>query len=335
MFTRAPAGLLALALLAACADSPVAPGAPEPSTGLTKIACTVTVQTGTVSCSDPAPSTGARTMRLMGGQDKYVRLTSSNTSYDVGTQLFRTNVTVQNLLQKALGTNGTTTTGVMVFFAGGPTVTGGTGSVSVSNATGSLPFVGSEPQQYFLYNEVLQPYQISQSMEWVFGVPSTVTSFSFLLFVAADQSDETASMLDKTWTGLTSTAWALATNWTNSAVPDSTSTVAVAPASMLSSGNFPVLAANADVTNLRVGTGSTLGLGAFTIRVRGTADAPGAISNGTVLLTGSMGYMRGTFPSLVVNGSRMLQGSTVTSGAVSIQDGSLTLQGNPLSIQIP
>jgi hypothetical protein len=56
---------------------------------------------------------------VLSGQDVNVRLTSSNVSYDAGTEVFQFDVTVQNLLNEALGSiNGVTPApgGIKIFF---------------------------------------------------------------------------------------------------------------------------------------------------------------------------------------------------------------------------
>ena len=54
-------------------------------------------------------------------------------------------------IAQPMGTpDGSTVTGLKVFFHDGPTVTGGTGAVSVSNADGTGTFSGSG-QSYFEY----------------------------------------------------------------------------------------------------------------------------------------------------------------------------------------
>jgi len=332
--SRTVAGMVALLLLAACSDSPVAPGAPVPSAGLAQLHCTAHVPSGTVTCGDPPSSGALRTTRILGGQDKYVRLTSSGTRYDSGTEIFESTLTVQNLLRNSIGTDGVGTPGVMVFFAEGPSQTGGTGGVTLANPDGHGVFTNVN-QAYYLYNEVLAPYQISQGKLWQFSVPATVTSFTFRVYVAAPQADVSLSLLGSVWTGLTGSAWELAANWRNGMVPDSTSTVAVPPDSSITSGNRPVLGADADVLHLRVGPGATLGLAGHTMHVRGNADAVGTISGGTVALSGSAALLRGNLPTLRITGSTTLQGAVRVTGAATVADGSLTVKDRPLSIQIP
>lgn len=327
----------ALLLAGACTDSPVAPiSPPEPGpAGVTALECSVQVQDGTFSCESPAPATGgASANKIMGGQERYVRLAGSGAAFDAGTQLFTLNVTVQNMLRQAIGTpDGVAVEGVMVFFDGNVVVTGGTGSVEVANEDGEAFFMAAD-QPYFLYNQILQPYEISAPRSWLFQLTSGVTSFRFQVYISAPMPDESGSMLDAVWNGSDGSAWTDARNWTGGIVPDAASTVQI-PADSLFTGAQPVLSADAELTHLRVGLGSSLDLGTYTLTASGNVDATGALQNGTVVLEGTGAMLNGSLPSVRVTGSVELQGSTVASGAVSIQDGALNLAGRPLSIQVP
>jgi len=334
---RAGAAALAL-LLAACSDqNPLAP-TPHTPTALTALVCTVDVHAGTMGCRAQEPSAGANLDVMYGGQEKYVKLASAGTTFDSGTNILSSNVTVQNLLHVLIGTtDGATTTGVKVFFAGEPTTTGGSGSVVVGNPDGYDLFTASN-QPYFLYNEILSPLQISSSRGWQFNLDATVTAFTFTVYISAPMQDESGSVaakIDETWAGATSTDWTDASNWSNSTVPDSAKGVSIPADSLLSPGhNLPVLTANVDVLHLRVGYGSTLGEGGFTARVRGNVDAVGAISNGTLWMTGSGALLSGNVNALQVSGSTRLQGATKATGAVVVS-GSLANNGKALTISIP
>jgi hypothetical protein len=179
------------ALLAACADgTPVelAPNLVEPpETTLAAFDCVVTVGAG-MTCRSPAASAGDARGMMMGGQDTYLRLSSSNVSYDSGTEIFQMDVTVQNLLNEAIGTpDGTVPDpeGIQVFFADGPNVSGGTGEVTVANADGTAFFLAAN-QPYFAYPEVLAKDEVSAPKTWQFSVPGTVTSFGFRVYVETE-----------------------------------------------------------------------------------------------------------------------------------------------------
>jgi len=327
-----------LPLAAACTDRSVmlpngGTANPAPQS-LPKMTCTVDVPTQRMSCTDGRlPSAGRAT--ILGSQDKYVRLASSGTSYDNGTEILSSNVTVQNLLRMTMGVDSTTSavTGFVVFFQQEPTTTVGTGTVTIANADGLGTFTGTN-QPYFSYNQSLDPYQISAARNWQFNVPVAVTQFTFSVYVDAPLA-ASGALRDHVWTGDSSTVWSYGPNWNVGAAPDSGSTVEIPASSLLPSGNMPVLDGNGALTNLDVGTGSTLGLGGYTLVVWGNLDALGTISNGTLWSRGTNALLGGSLSSVVVSGSAALQRPTVASGAVSVSDGSLNVKDQTLSIQIP
>ncbi len=182
---------LATAPLAGCADTralgPDGEPALLPSAAVQAFDCVATLA-GNVRCDPLTGSTGGASGLVIGGQNVYLTLTSSNAFYDAGTEIFQFDVTVQNLLNEAIGTpDGTVPDpqGIQVFFYQGPTTTGGTGSVSVANADGTGFFLAAD-QPYFAYAEVLAKDQVSAAKTWQFSVPGTVTSFSFRVYVETD-----------------------------------------------------------------------------------------------------------------------------------------------------
>jgi hypothetical protein len=330
---------LALPLLAACADrSPTLPAvAPElPAGAVGKLECTVNVPEQTLSCSPVVSTGGARAAKLLGGQDKYVKLASSGTAYDGGTQIFSSNVTLQNLLQESIGTtDGSTVAGVDVFFAALNVTSGGAGSsVTVSNYDGIGTFTATN-QRYFHYAEIIETYEISAAKSWQFQISGAVSTFSFTVYVSAPMVDESASLLDEVWEGDTSTDWQTAANWTSGIAPDSANTVSIPADSMLAPGHaLPTLSASARLTHLRVGYASTLGLGGFTLTAYGNVDAVGTVSGGTVKVAGTGAFLGGNLPAMEVTGSAQLQRSTRATGAVSVT-GTLTVKDQALTISVP
>ena len=152
---------------------------------LTSMNCVATLATRSVACSPDAPGLSAS---VIGGQNLYVKVTTSNVSYNTGTGIFGFDLTLQNLLNEEMGTPGegmADPSGIKVFFHGGPTVTGGTGSIGVMNADGTDAMTGPE-QPYFTYHEILSKDEVSSSKRWELSMPSTVTSFSFMLLVHAE-----------------------------------------------------------------------------------------------------------------------------------------------------
>jgi hypothetical protein len=159
--------------------------APPPVDAVQAFECTASTTSRSVSCKSPSPSTGASADVLIGGQNTYVKLTSSNVNYDSGTEIFEFDVTVQNLMSEALGTpDGTTpdAEGIQVFFHLGPTVTSGSGVITVANADGTGTFTGTN-QPYFAYSEVLDQNEVSAAKPWQLNVPTTVNTFSFTVYV--------------------------------------------------------------------------------------------------------------------------------------------------------
>jgi hypothetical protein len=151
------------------------------------VRCTASVAQGRLTCSPPRPRTGpfGPDFLIVGGQNQFVRLTSTNVSYD-GSDIFQADVTVDVLFGQPMGTtDGVTNTGVRVFFHSGPTVTGGSGTVTVANADGTDTFTGTD-QPYHLYPQILWTNAPSTPKPWQWHVPSTVTTFEFEVYVEGD-----------------------------------------------------------------------------------------------------------------------------------------------------
>lgn len=324
-----------LVLAAACSDrNPVGAGPvvePTPN-AVALIKCDVSVPSATMSCAQQSSSglTGARAV-ITGGQGVYVKLTSSGTSYDAGTQVLQSNVTVQNLLRETLGTDGILSPGVKVFFVSDPVVTSGVGSVAVLNEDGAETFT-SGMQEYFLYNQTLTTYEISQSKNWQFSASPDIT-FSFTLMVSAPMADESArgGIL---WIGAADSLWSNAANWRGGVVPGATSSASILADSAVG-GRFPVLGADVQIANLYVSAGSTVNLNAFTLEASGNVAAFGTVSGGTVRMTGTGTVLNGNIDALVLTGSTSLQGATKATGALSLQDGVMSIQDQALSISVP
>lgn len=188
--------LTALALAAsACTDRAESPLAPRGGTGdppppgslLVAMDCRADVAAGTVQCA-PAGQTDPRIAGdlIVGGQNVYVTLASSNVAYNSGTGRFTFDVTVANLIEQPMGTlDGTTAdpTGVRVFFQTGPTVTSGSGSISVlPDGFGTFTDAG---QPYYQYDEVLEQNEVSGARTWTLVMPPSVLTFAFTVFVSA------------------------------------------------------------------------------------------------------------------------------------------------------
>jgi hypothetical protein len=194
VFRLAPAVLVAAvaaAVVAACSDQPMAtsrqlaPRAPAPT--LQAFDCTASTSARSVSCS-PARGQNGGSSVLIGGQNSNVKLTSSNVSYNSGTEIFEFNVTVQNLMNEAIGTaDGTVADpdGIQVFFSAGPTATSGFGAITVANADGTGTFTNTN-QPYFAYHQILAQNVVSSAKTWQLSMPSTVGTFTFTLYIETD-----------------------------------------------------------------------------------------------------------------------------------------------------
>lgn len=186
------AAVFAALALAACADS--APPTTsqaflQPAEKVVQVlACEGSRVTGSFACSATRPGAGGARAAIIGGQNTYVRITGANAAYDDLTAIYSVNVTVQNLLNEAIGTpDGTTldASGIRVFFHSGPTVTSGEGAIEVANEDGTGTFTAAG-QPYFRYDEVLAKDAVSGAKPWQLSMPSTVETFSFLLYVSAE-----------------------------------------------------------------------------------------------------------------------------------------------------
>ncbi|HEX5727288.1 MAG TPA: IPT/TIG domain-containing protein [Longimicrobiaceae bacterium] len=194
--------LAALPLLAsACSDrgdSPtivVPPGGSAPV--LAALECRAVVAQRTVTC---APATGGARFDLhtLGGQGVYVRLAASSAAY--ASDVFSFDLTVQNLSDLAYATADGATRhddGVRVFFHSGPTVTSGSGAITVDNEDGTGTFTAAG-QPFFQYGGdlggidqpelgaegILVSSETSTAKTWELGMPATVLEFSFILYIS-------------------------------------------------------------------------------------------------------------------------------------------------------
>jgi hypothetical protein len=181
--------VLGASALGACSDQLVQPATgeiPAPATVVQAFNCTAT--RAELTCSPLQPGTGDALGVLVGGQNTFVRLSSSNAAYDAGTEIFSMDVTVQNLMNEAMGTpDGVTpdVDGIQVFFHNGPNTTQGTGEVTVANADGT-GFFTAAAQPFHRYSEILDKDEVSSVKTWQFNMPSTVLRFSFVVLIETD-----------------------------------------------------------------------------------------------------------------------------------------------------
>jgi hypothetical protein len=154
---------------------------------VTPLHCSARVK-GDVSCAKAATNNDGTSRDIVGGQNVYVKLTSSNVSYNSGSEIYQFDVTVQNLLNEAIGTpDGITpgANGIQVFFNNGPVVTSGSGTITVANADGTGTFLAAD-QPYFAYNQILAKNAVSGAKTWQLNVPASVAAFDFDVYLSTD-----------------------------------------------------------------------------------------------------------------------------------------------------
>ncbi|MDB4914832.1 MAG: large protein [Gemmatimonadetes bacterium] len=196
-FGKAAIAAAILVVAGSCDRQPLAPITPvNPSTvatdssrppNLARLRCTADRIAKVVTCETPGEGTGTLADIIVGGQNSYVKLTSSNVDYNVGTQQFSFNVTLRNLIPQAMGTTDGTTpdpSGIRIFFDEGPVATAGSGLMSVVNPDGVGTFTGTN-QPYFRYPVVLNQFDVSPAKTWILAMPNTVQSYSFAVYVSA------------------------------------------------------------------------------------------------------------------------------------------------------
>ncbi len=205
--------LAALPVLAACGDGTGGDAAravddlPVPRGTLAVLSCTARVAPGAGGVRGRRAARAAGTapradLHLLGGQGTYVRLASSNVAYDGGTQVLSFDVTVQNLATPRLrhrrrrhpprpGRAGVLRRAALHH--------GGSGTVTVANATGQATFTAGG-QDYFQYggklggadqgelgaDGILATGEVSGARGWQLNVPASATTFAFQLYVATE-----------------------------------------------------------------------------------------------------------------------------------------------------
>lgn len=205
MLKRLCSLIIAGATLVACSESSLPTGVvPAPVAAnqsvLAQLTCRVDATAGTLSCAPagPAATSGRSNDLILGGQNVYVKLTSTNV-VTTPTVSITADVTVKNLTGQPWNTgNGTTvdTAGVKVFFQTLPT-----SPVVISNPTDSAAFTGSAKQPYFKYSgttllgadQILSPGETSGAINWNFQL-NGATSFTFGVLIVAKMPDETGAL---------------------------------------------------------------------------------------------------------------------------------------------
>ncbi|MEO8620202.1 MAG: Ig-like domain-containing protein [bacterium] len=200
---------LASVLTLACVEPQTAPlptraSDPAAIAPLTsRVSCVADVRVLRVTCGTGAlaespalfksasPSGPSRDL-ILGGQNSFVKLASSNVAY--AGDVFSFNTTVTNLIEQSLGTSDGLTVdpaGVRVFMESSPQTLTGSGAIDYTNPAGGGSLVDGfatftqSNQAYYQYAGILHPLQASSARTWRLHVPSTVLSFSFVVYVDA------------------------------------------------------------------------------------------------------------------------------------------------------
>ena len=290
--------------LGACAES----SAPTPKNQFRTelITCQGSVSAGTLTCASSQPQGAPQAQRasgisfdlVLGGQGALVRLASSGTAYNSGTQTFSSNVTLENLIAQVMNSaDGTTPDagGIKVFFNGDPTVTGGTGTVSVANPDGTGTFLGAA-EPYFLYSSgaILASGATTSAKSWHFSVPTTVSTFTFQVFVSTRLPNENPPIvalgLSRSPSALTiapgasgtTTVTLTRTNFTGAV----TLSLSGAPGGV--TGAFSPAAPTGTSSTLTVTVGSLVAAGTYPLTINGTSTA-GPRSTKLTLTVGTAG----------------------------------------------
>ena len=198
LHTQAAIAVLVLSAAVACSeDGPpvptgtapsVSPGR-DPNAQIVVLTCEASRITMSVKCVPPqlgGKAKGPSADIIYGGQNMFVKVTTSNVAYNSGTGQYTFDANIQNLLQQPIGTTDGTTlapNGVRVFFASGPTVTGGSGLAALlPDGFGTFTAAG---QPFYQYNNVLAQNATSPNKNWLFIISPTVETFAFILLISA------------------------------------------------------------------------------------------------------------------------------------------------------
>ena len=187
---RALPPLAIVAMAAACSDvvAPVRERAPDPvptpeeARPLVAVACTANLHRGSVECG--SPNLDGPSALIVGGQNAYVTLATSNVAVVADSFMF--DLTVTNRIEQPLGTTDFSTAdpeGVRVFFSAPPAGVGGTATVANPDGTGTFTAAN---QAYYQYAGLLQTDSTTAAKRWKLQFTPGTESISWLLLVAAD-----------------------------------------------------------------------------------------------------------------------------------------------------
>jgi hypothetical protein len=176
---------LAAGLLAGCsAGESTGPSLPPMPEAVAAVDCVASVAARQITCGGPRTAPG---QEILGGQGTRVVLRSSNVAYTPADSNFTFDVSVQNLGVQQIGSDGSSTTGIRVFFQDLPTAVLGAGAIDIEHD--SVGTFTAPNQSYYVYNEQLLSTETSSLQTWEFNVDPGVQTFSFTVLVAADVPD--------------------------------------------------------------------------------------------------------------------------------------------------
>ncbi|MFL5383420.1 MAG: hypothetical protein ACJ8GN_12955 [Longimicrobiaceae bacterium] len=147
------------------------------------ITCHVDEVAGTTRCGELASASGARATRVILNTSHFTLVTVGS-FYNGGTQQHTFFNQIRNDIGQAIGTHNGFTTDSIRAFVTAINVTGGSGSITANNPTGTATFTAAN-QPYWEYREIVAPSDQSSSVTWIFNVPSTVTAWSYTIGVSA------------------------------------------------------------------------------------------------------------------------------------------------------
>ncbi|HEV8409579.1 MAG TPA: Ig-like domain-containing protein, partial [Gemmatimonadaceae bacterium] len=157
---------------------------------------------------------------------------------------------------------------------------------------------------------------------------ATATSGTLAGSPATFNATATLAGFSKTWTGATSTAWAVATNWTPAGVPVAGDSVFIP-----SGGNQPTISTAITVKHLTVGFGATLTFASSpTLTVTGNFTDNGTTAGaGTIDLNGTGTVAGPIAQNVTVSGTYSATSTVTAAGSISV-GGSFTLGGHSVNV---
>lgn len=174
---------------AACQDAtapspqrPAQPAGPAVSRVLGTVTCYVDVAAGTHRCGDPRPAGGGSQTRVALNTSHFTVVTGLSFTSGGIANFFNQ---IQNDLGQAIGTHDGIFSDSIRAFVTAINVTGGSGTVTAYNHTGTGTFTAAN-QPYWLYEEIVEPNgERSTSRTWQFSVPGTVSAWNYTVGVSA------------------------------------------------------------------------------------------------------------------------------------------------------